>query len=92
MYYGMLLFWRALANDRKRSAISGVCEILGERNDAIFKTARFGVRGDVIEVFPTYDDNAYRIELFGDEVDFQIDPLLKVSGARRSGFIPRAIT
>src|SRR5213078_3819425 len=37
----------------------------------------FRVRGDVIEVFPTYDDNAYRIELFGDEVDSlsQIDPL-----------------
>jgi excinuclease ABC subunit B len=36
------------------------------------------VRGDVIEVFPTYDDNAYRIELWGDEVESlsQIDPLL----------------
>ena len=36
------------------------------------------MRGDVIEVFPTYDDYAYRIELWGDEVDSlsQIDPLL----------------
>jgi excinuclease ABC subunit B len=35
------------------------------------------MRGDVIEIFPTYDDNAYRIELFGDEVESlsQIDPL-----------------
>jgi excinuclease ABC subunit B len=35
------------------------------------------VRGDVIEVFPTYDENAYRIELFGDEIESlsQIDPL-----------------
>ena len=42
-----------------------------------FKRGTFRVRGDVIEVFPTYDDNAYRIELFGDEVDSlsQIDPL-----------------
>ncbi len=36
------------------------------------------MRGDVIEVFPTYDDNAYRIEMWGDEVESsrQIDPLL----------------
>jgi excinuclease ABC subunit B len=35
------------------------------------------VRGDVIEIYPTYDDNAYRIEMFGDEVESlsQIDPL-----------------
>ncbi|MGH9565015.1 MAG: helicase-related protein, partial [Candidatus Angelobacter sp.] len=47
------------------------------RNDVDFKRGTFRVRGDVIEVFPTYDDNAYRIELFGDEVDSlaQIDPL-----------------
>ena len=36
------------------------------------------MRGDTIEVYPTYDDNAYRIELWGDEVESlaQIDPLL----------------
>ena len=36
------------------------------------------MRGDVIEVYPTYDDYAYRIELWGDEVESlsQIDPLL----------------
>ena len=35
------------------------------------------MRGDIIEVYPTYDDNAYRIELCGDEVESlsQIDPL-----------------
>src|SRR5580704_16847369 len=37
----------------------------------------FRVRGDIIEIYPTYDENAYRIELFGDEIDSlsQIDPL-----------------
>jgi len=36
------------------------------------------VRGDVIEIWTTYDDNAYRIEMFGDEIESlsQIDPLL----------------
>ena len=53
-------------------------EILYDRNDADFKRGTFRVRGDVIEVFPTYDDDAYRIELWGDEVEnlSQIDPLL----------------
>ena len=52
-------------------------EILYERNDADFRRGTFRVRGDVIEVFPTYDENAYRIELFGDEIESlsQIDPL-----------------
>jgi excinuclease ABC subunit B len=42
-----------------------------------FRRGTFRVRGDIIEVFPTYDENAYRIELFGDEIDSlsQIDPL-----------------
>ena len=53
-------------------------EILYERNDTDFRRGTFRVRGDVIEVYPTYDDNAYRIELWGDEVESlsQIDPLL----------------
>jgi excinuclease ABC subunit B len=53
-------------------------EILYERNDGDFRRGTFRVRGDVIEVYPTYDDNAYRIELWGDEIESlsQIDPLL----------------
>jgi excinuclease ABC subunit B len=52
-------------------------EILYERNDEDFRRGTFRVRGDVIEVFPTYDETAYRIELFGDEIESlsQIDPL-----------------
>ena len=52
-------------------------EILYDRNEADFRRGTFRVRGDVIEVFPTYDENAYRIELFGDEMESlaQIDPL-----------------
>jgi excinuclease ABC subunit B len=42
-----------------------------------FRRGTFRVRGDVIEVFPTYDESAYRIEMFGDEIESlsQIDPL-----------------
>ncbi len=52
-------------------------EILYERNDVDFRRGTFRVRGDIIEVYPTYDENAFRIELFGDEIESlsQIDPL-----------------
>ena len=76
-YYGMLLFLEKGQKIRRQEIFSKLVEILYERNDTEFKRGTFRVRGDVIEVFPTYDDNAYRIELFGDEVDSlsQIDPL-----------------
>ena len=76
-YYGMLLFLEKRQKIRRQDIFSKLVEILYERNDVDFKRGTFRVRGDVVEVFPTYDDNAYRIELFGDEVDSlsQIDPL-----------------
>jgi excinuclease ABC subunit B len=76
-YYGMLLFLEKGQKIKRNDIFSKLVEILYERNDVDFKRGTFRVRGDVIEVFPTYDDNAYRIELFGDEVDSlsQIDPL-----------------
>src|SRR5262244_3018082 len=76
-YYGMLLFLEKGQKIKRGDIVSKLVEILYERNDTDFKRGTFRVRGDVIEVFPTYEDNAYRIELFGDEVDSlsQIDPL-----------------
>ena len=62
---------------RREDITRRLVEILYDRNDADFRRGTFRVRGDVIEVFPTYDENAYRIELFGDEIESlsQIDPL-----------------
>jgi excinuclease ABC subunit B len=76
-YYGMLLFLEKGQKIRRQDITSKLVEILYERTDTEFKRGTFRVRGDVIEVFPTYDDNAYRIELFGDEIESlsQIDPL-----------------
>jgi excinuclease ABC subunit B len=73
----MLLFLEKGQKIRRSDIVSKLVEILYERNDVDFKRGTFRVRGDIIEVFPTYEDNAYRIELFGDEVDSlsQIDPL-----------------
>src|SRR5437868_9269916 len=76
-YYGMLLF-RAKGQKIKREDITRkLVEILYERTDGDFRRGTFRVRGDVIEIYPTYDDMAYRIELWGDDVESlsQIDPL-----------------
>jgi len=76
-YYGMLLFLEKGQRIKREEIVRKLVEILYERNDYEFKRGTFRVRGDVIEVFPTYDDMAYRIELFGDEVESlsQVDPL-----------------
>src|SRR6202011_1318961 len=77
-YYGMLLMLEKGQKISRQQILSRLVEILYERNDHNFSRGTFRVRGDVIEVFPTYDDYAYRIELWGDEVESlsQIDPLL----------------
>ncbi len=76
-YYGMMLFLEKGQKISRQDITKKLVEILYERTDADFRRGTFRVRGDVIEVFPTYDDLAYRIELFGDEVESlaQIDPL-----------------
>ena len=52
-------------------------DIQYERNDVSFERGRFRVRGDVVELWPAYEEFGYRIELFGDEVErlATIDPL-----------------
>ena len=77
-YYGMLLMLEKGQKISRNQILSKLVEILYERNDIGFQRGNFRVRGDVIEIYPAYDDNAYRIELWGDEVESlsQIDPLL----------------
>src|SRR6202035_1159366 len=77
-YYGMLLMLEKGQKISRNQIVTKLVEILYERNDTDFRRGTFRVRGDVIEVYPTYDDFAYRIELWGDEVESlsQIDPLL----------------
>ena len=77
-YYGMLLMLEKGQKITRKEITSKLVEILYDRNDRDFRRGTFRVRGDVIEVFPTYDDYAYRIELWGDEIESlsQIDPLL----------------
>ena len=76
-YYGMLLLLEKGQRISRKDILRRLVEILYERNDTDFRRGTFRVRGDVIEVFPTYDETAYRIEMFGDEIESlsQIDPL-----------------
>ena len=77
-YYGMLLMLEKGQKISRNQIVSKLVDILYDRNDTDFRRGTFRVRGDVIELYPTYDDHAYRIELWGDEVESlsQIDPLL----------------
>jgi len=76
-YYGMLLFLEKGQKIKREDITKKLVEILYERTDGDFRRGTFRVRGDVIEIYPTYDDMAYRIELWGDEIESlsQIDPL-----------------
>ena len=68
-YYGMMLpLERGQRIDREQ-ILRKLVEIQYERNDYEFNRGVFRVRGDIVEVYPSYEDQALRIELFGDEVD-----------------------
>ncbi len=76
-YYGMMMFLEKGQKIKREDITRRLVDILYERTNGDFRRGTFRVRGDVIEVFPTYDDMAYRIELWGDEISSltQIDPL-----------------
>ena len=76
-YYGMLLMLEKGQRISRRDILSKLVEILYERNDIDFRRGTFRVRGDIIEVHPTYESIGFRIELWGDEVDklATFDPL-----------------
>ncbi len=76
-YYGMLLFLEKGQKIKRSDITRKLVDILYERSEGDFRRGTFRVRGDVLEIYPTYDDMAYRIEMFGDEVESlsQIDPL-----------------
>nr|HET6904920.1 excinuclease ABC subunit UvrB [Ktedonobacteraceae bacterium] len=76
--YGQVVLTLKVGEDRRRDKIlRHLTEIQYERNDANFIRGRFRVRGDVLEIFPAYEDVAVRIEFFGDEIErmTEIDPL-----------------
>ncbi|HEY7678038.1 MAG TPA: DEAD/DEAH box helicase family protein, partial [Candidatus Methylomirabilis sp.] len=77
VYYGMVVLLEEGGYCHRDQMLRKLVEIQYQRNDMDFHRGTFRVRGDVVEVFPAYDDLAVRVELFGDEVEalWQIDPL-----------------
>src|SRR6478735_5587473 len=76
-YYGMLLPLERGQRIGREQVLRKLVEIQYERNDHDFSRGTFRVRGDIIEVYPSYEEQGLRIELFGDEVDelATFDPL-----------------
>ena len=77
-YRSMVISLRPGMTKKRDDFIHKLVEIQYERNDINFVRNKFRVRGDVIEIFPSYsNDTAYRIEFFGDEIDriSEVNPL-----------------
>ena len=76
-YYGMLLFLEKGQRIERDEILRRLVEMQFSRQDYGLERGFFRARGDVIEVFPTYEDYAVRIDMFGDEIDCiaQIDPI-----------------
>ena len=83
-YYGMLLPLQLGQRIPREQILRKLVEIQYERNDMDFTRGTFRVRGDVVEVYPSYEEQALRIELFGDDVDAltTFDPLTGKSGRK----------
>ena len=77
-YERMLLTVKRGQHTSREAVLSRLVDMLYERNDISFSRGKFRVRGDVVEVYPaTADEEAVRLEFFGDEIDAitRFDPL-----------------
>jgi excinuclease ABC subunit B len=77
-YLDMLLTVKRGQHISREAVLGRLIDMLYERNDMNFSRGRFRVRGDVVEVYPaTADEEAIRLEFFGDEIDAitRFDPL-----------------
>jgi len=82
-YYGMLVMLEKGQQTSREALLRRFVDIQYDRSEDL-RRGSFRVRGDMIEIYPTYEDQAYRIEMWGDQIDSlrQIDPL---TGEVRAG-------
>jgi excinuclease ABC subunit B len=83
LYFGMLLFFERGKEKPMTDYLRKLTEMQYERTPYDLARGNFRVRGDVLELWPAYEDDAVRIEFFGDEIDkmTRIDPITgKTSG------------
>jgi excinuclease ABC subunit B len=89
-YFGMLLLVEPGQRLKREDLLRKLVEMQYERTDLEFGRGKFRVRGDVVEIYPSYQDDAYRIEFWGDEIDtiYTIDPLLGEVKFQHSSRLP----
>ena len=77
-YYGMIMFAEPQQKIKREDFIKRLVELQYERSNIEFERGKFRVRGDTVELYPSYQEQAYRFEFWGDEIDaiYTIDPLL----------------
>ena len=82
-YYGMLVMLEKGQQISREAMLRRFVDVQYERSEDL-RRGTFRVRGDIIEIYPTYEDHGYRIEMWGDQIDTlrQIDPL---TGEVRAG-------
>jgi excinuclease ABC subunit B len=82
-YYGMLVMLEKGMQTSREALLRRFVDVQYERSEDL-RRGTFRVRGDIIEIYPTYEDQGYRIEMWGDQIDTlrQIDPL---TGEIRAG-------
>jgi excinuclease ABC subunit B len=69
VYRSLMLHVEVGGEKPRREILQGLVNIQYKRNDYLFERGTFRVRGDTVEVFPAYEEQAIRIELWGDEVE-----------------------
>ncbi len=77
LYFGMLLFFERAIEKPMTQYLRRLTEMQYERTPYDLGRGTFRVRGDVLELWPAYEDDAVRVEFFGDEIDriSRIDPV-----------------
>jgi excinuclease ABC subunit B len=82
-YYGMLVMLEKGQQTSREALLRRFVDVQYERSEDL-RRGTFRVRGDLIEIYPTYEDQAYRVEMWGDQIDTlrQVDPL---TGEIRAG-------
>jgi excinuclease ABC subunit B len=82
-YYGMLVMLEKGQQISREKLLHRFVDVQYDRSEDL-RRGTFRVRGDMIEIYPTYEDQGYRIEMWGDQIDKlrQIDPL---TGEVRAG-------
>lgn len=89
-YFGMITFIEPGQRIERDELLRKLVELQYERTNFDFVRGTFRVRGDIVEIFPSYQDDAYKVEFWGNEIDgiYTIDPLLGEAKKKHDSRVP----